>query len=50
MRVARSSILWDTVATALVAVASTAVKDQIAEWVPGVDEHFARPARNGRGV
>lgn len=49
---ARGSILdlWDTVATALVAVASTAVKDQIAEWVPGVDEHFARAARNGRGV
>ena len=37
--------LWDTVATALVAVASTAVKDQIAEWVPGFDEHFARAAQ-----
>lgn len=37
--------LWDTVATALVAVASTAVKDQIAEWVPGFDEQFARAAQ-----
>jgi len=37
--------LWDTVATALVAVASTAVKDQIAEWIPGFDRHFDQAAQ-----
>ena len=37
--------LWDDVATALVGVASTKVRDYIADWVPGFDEHYTRAAQ-----
>jgi hypothetical protein len=43
------SDFWDDITTALIGVASAAVKDHIAEWVPGFNEQFDRASqRAGR--